>query len=224
MERSLKEAFAGRVSRHAIRWLEEPLAQIESAAERLRGQPGAPPWLGEALLQIENNILKLKSMRQSVVGLGVGLLPAKAPTSIANLLKYLDAEVKEHLSQAGIRLQIEAKADLVPVRAEPFLLWSILSHLIEDARRALAGIPSGGVIQVIAQTTAKGVRLAVFDNAVAVAPKATPSRYLAWPLDRRLRDIESGLVQPVLEYLQAQFSIETRDGVGTIRTILLPKA
>jgi hypothetical protein len=136
----------------------------------------------------------------------------------------VEEELKEHLSQAGIRLQIEAKTDLDPVRAEPFLLWSILSHLIEDARRSLAGIPSGGVIQVIAQTTSKGVRLAVFDNAVAVAPKATPSRYLAWPLDRRLRDIESGLVQPVVEYLQAQFVVETRNGVGTMRTLLLPKA
>jgi signal transduction histidine kinase/signal recognition particle receptor subunit beta len=224
MERSLKEAFAGRVSRHAIRWIEEPLAQIESAAARLRAQPEASSWLGEGLLQIENNILKLKSMRQSVVGLGVGLLPAKAPTSISDLLREVEAELKEHLSQAGIRLQIEAKADLATVRAEPFLLWSILSHLIEDARRSLAGIPSGGVIQVIAQTTSKGVRLAVFDNAVAVAPKATPSRYLAWPLDRRLRDIESGLVQPVVEYLQAQFTVETRTGVGTMRTLVLPKA
>jgi signal recognition particle receptor subunit beta len=224
MERNLKEAFAGRVSRHAIRWVEEPLAQIESATSRLRSQPGAPSWLSDALLMIENNILKLKSMRQSVVGLGVGLLPAKAPTPVWDLLRELEAELKEHLSQAGIRLQVEAKGELVPVRAESFLLWSVLSHLVEDARRSLAGVPSGGVIQVIAQTTAKGVRIGVFDNAVAIAPKSAPSRYLAWPLDRRLRDIEAALVQPVLEYLRAQFAVETRDGVGTIRTLLLPPA
>jgi hypothetical protein len=224
MERSLKEAFAGRVARHAIRWTEEPLGRIEAAASRLRTQPGVPPSLAEGLLQIENNILKLKSMRQSVVGLGVGLLPAKTPTSVPDLLKELEAELKEHLSQAGIRLQVEAKPDLVPVRAEPFLLWSVLSHLVEDARRSLAGISSGGVIQVLAQATANGIRLVIFDNAVAVALKSTPSRYLAWPLDRRLRNIETELVRPVIEYLQAEFVIETRHGVGTIRTLVLPVA
>ncbi len=223
-KRALSEAFSGRLARHAIRWLEEPLSKIESAAARLHQQPDAPNWLTEHLLQIENNILKLKSMRQSVLGLGVGLLPANAPTSIAQLLTELETEIREPLAQSGIRLHVEAKEDMSPVRAEPFLLWSVVSQLVEDARRSLAGISSGGVIQVLAQMTDKGIRVAVFDNAAALNPKSPATRYLSWPLERRFRTIENDIVLPVLEHIKAQLVIETREKVGTVRTLLLPPA
>ncbi len=222
--RSLKETFLGRVTQHAVRWSEEPVARIESAVARLRARSGETEGLAENLLQIENNILKLKNMHQSVMGLGVGLLPAKAPISVNELIGQLDSEFRESLSKVGIRLHVEAKSSLVPVRAEPFLLWSVLAQLVEDARRSLAGVPSGGIIQVLAQGTEKAVRVAVFDNAVGLAPRSPPSRYLAWPMDGRLREIEYGLTQPVMKHLKAQIIVETRDKVGTVRTLLLPPA
>jgi signal recognition particle receptor subunit beta len=224
IKRSLHEAFSGRLARHAVRWLEEPLSKIESAAARLHARPDAPDWLTEHLLQIENNILKLKTMRQSVVGLAVGLLPANAPTPLYQLLIELEEELRDTLQQSGIRIQIEAQKDMSPVRAEPFLLWSVISQLIEDARRSLVGISSGGVIQVLAQTTEKGVRVAVFDNAAAIDPKSQPARFLSWPLDRRLREVEKGILQPVIDHLKAQLVVETREKVGTVRTLLLPPA
>ena len=221
---TLAEAFSGRLAQHAIRWLEDPLSKIESAAARLHRQPDAPNWLTEHLLQIENNILKLKSMRQSVQGLGVGLLPDNAPTSLAELLTELEKEIREPLAQSGIRLHVEAKQDMAPVRAEPFLLWSVVSQLVEDARRSLSGTSAGGVIQVLAQMTDKGIRVAVFDNAAAIHPKSPPTRYLSWPLERRFRTIENDIVRPVLDHIKAQLVIETREKVGTVRTLLLPPA
>ncbi len=224
IERALKEAFVGRVTRHAVRWSEEPVARIESAVARIRAQNSETEGLAESLLQIENNILKLKNMHQSVMGLGVGLLPAKAPISVNELIGQLDSEFRASLSKVGIRLHVEAKSSLVPARAEPFLLWSVLAQLVEDARRSLAGVPSGGIIRVLAQGTEKGVRVAVFDNAAGLAPQSSPSRYLAWPMDARLREIEYGLTGPVLEHLEARLLVETRDKVGTVRTLLLPPA
>jgi signal transduction histidine kinase len=207
-----------------VEWTEEPVAQIESAAARLRARIGQTEGLAEDLLQIENNLLKLKSMHQSVMGLGVGLLPAKSPISVAEMMKQIDNEFRESLSKAGIRLHVETKPNLVPVRAEPFLLWSVLAQLVEDARRSLVGVPTGGIIQVLAQGTVHGVRIAVFDNAVGLAPHSTPTRYLAWPMDRRLREIEHALSRPVLMYLKARVLFETRENVGTVRSLLLPPA
>ena len=110
------------------------------------------------------------------------------------------------------------------LRAEPFLLWSVVSQLVEDARRSLAGSSSGGVIQVLAQRTDQGIRVAVFDNAAAINPKNPPTRYLSWPLERRFRAVENDIVLPVLDHIKAHLVIETREKVGTVRTLLLPSA
>lgn len=224
LERVLRGAFTGRVARHAIHWAEEPLAQIESATSRLRSRSDNPGWLSEDLLQIENNLLKLKAMRQSITGLAAGLLPPKTPTSLEELLREVENEFREPLNEKGIRLQIEVKSALPPLRAEPFLLWSIISHFIEDARRSLAGTSTGGIIRILAMEAEATVQMTIFDNASALASKSAASRYLAWPLDRRLGAIEIGFIEPALEFLKAQLPTETREGIGTVRTLIFPIA
>jgi signal transduction histidine kinase/signal recognition particle receptor subunit beta len=224
LERILRGAFTGRAARHAIHWAEEPLAQIESVTARLRARPDNPGWLSESLLQIENNLLKLKAMRQSITGLAAGLLPPKTPTPLEELLREVENEFRGPLKENGIELQIEAKPALPPLRAEPFLLWSILYHFIEDARRSLAGTSTGGIIRVLATEDEDTVHLTIFDNASALAPKSSPSRYLAWPFERRLGAIETSFIEPAMEFLKAQFSVEIREGVGTVRNLIFPIA
>ena len=108
--------------------------------------------------------------------------------------------------------------------AEPFLLRGMFYSLVETSRRRLAGTQNG-VIRVVAQAEGNVARLSFFDNLIAVSnAQSHPSRYLTWPLERRLTGTTIEVIGGIVEYFRGKWSEETREAVGTVRTIILPFA
>ena len=125
-------------------------------------------------------------------------------------------------TEQGIRFVVEIKPGVHPVYAEPFLLRGLVYTLIENSRRRLLGA-GGGVIRILVQPDTNGARISIFDNLIAVSNAlSAPARFLAWPLERRLTDVTNELMQSVVEYFQGSWAQETREAVGTVRTIVLP--
>jgi hypothetical protein len=136
----------------------------------------------------------------------------------------LKDELGPALQEQGIRFIVEIKAGVRPVYAEPYLLRGLIYTLIDNSRRRLTGA-GGGIIRILVAPDTHGTRISIFDNLIAVSNAlSAPARFLSWPLERRLTDVTDELMQSVVEYFQGRWAEETRETIGTVRTIVLPTA
>ena len=222
LKQSLRSAFRGRVAEGATYSLDAPLGGIDQTLYRMRSHPDAPHWLAQEIQHVDGYASHVKFMRQTLLDLRAGRLPARVPTPISELLSRLEQELGPGLTEQGIRFLVEIKPGVRPVFAEPFLLRGLVYTLIENSRRRLSGA-GGGVIRILVQPDTHGVRISIFDNLIAVSNAlSAPARFLDWPLERRLTDMTHELMQSVVEYFQGRWAQETREAVGTVRTIVLP--
>ncbi len=222
LKQSLRSAFRGRVAEGATYGLDGPLGGIDQTLIRARSRPDAPHWLAQEIQHIESHVSHIKFMRQTLLDLRAGGLPGREPVPVAELLARLDQELGQGLTEEGIRFIVEIKSGVHPVYAEPFLLRGLVYTLIENSRRRLLGA-GGGVIRILVQPDTNGARISIFDNLIAVSNAlSAPARFLDWPLERRLTDVTNELMQSVVEYFQGSWAQETREAVGTVRTIVLP--
>lgn len=224
LKQSFRVAFRGRVAEGAAHGLDTPLGGVEAALVRMRGRPDAPPWLEPEMRHIESSVSNVKFMRQTLLDLRAGRLPGRIPTPLPDILSRLERELGPALKELGIRFVVEIKPGVRPVYAEPFLLRGLVHTLIDTSRRRLV-TAGGGVIRILVQPGTHGARISIFDNLIAVSNAvSSPARYLAWPLERRITEATNEVMQGVVEYFQGSWSEETRESVGTVRTIVLPTA
>jgi mutual gliding-motility protein MglA len=224
LKQSLRSAFRGRVAEGATYGLDMPLGSIDASMVRMRARRDAPAWLHQELEDVEASVSHIKFMRQTLLDLRAGRLPGRVPTPVTEILSRLEAELGTSLTEQGIRFIVEVKPGVRPVYAEPYLLRGLLYTLIDNSRRRLSGA-GGGVIRVLVQPDTHGARVSIFDNLIAVSNAlSAPARFLSWPLERRLTDVTNELMQSVVEYFQGRWAEETRETIGTVRTIVLPTA
>ncbi|HXV65531.1 MAG TPA: hypothetical protein VEK15_32850 [Vicinamibacteria bacterium] len=222
LKQNLRSTFRGRIAEGAAYGLDGPLRDAAGALFRMRTRSDTPQWLSQEIQQLEASISSVKFIRQMIMDLRAGRLPGRVPTPIQETLGRLEHELANGLNEQGIRFVVDVKAGVRPVYAEPFLLRGLLYTLIENSRRRLAGA-GGGVIRIIVQPDTHGARISLFDNLIAVSNAlSSPARFLSWPLERRLAEVTHELMQSVVEYFQGRWAEETREAIGTVRTIILP--
>ena len=222
LKQSLRSAFRGRVAEGAAYGLDVPISGIDASLVRMRARPDIPPWIQGEFSQVESALSNVKFMRQTLLDLRSGRLPGRVPTPLNEILSRLESELSPALTEQGIRFLVEIKPGVRPVYAEPYLLRGLLDTIIDNSRRRLAGA-GGGVIRILVQPDTDGARLSIFDNLIAVSNAlSAPARFLSWPLERRLTDVTNELMRSVVEYFQGRWAEETRETIGTVRTIVLP--
>ncbi len=222
LKQNLRSAFRGRVAEGATHGLDAPLGSIDISLNRLRQRPDAPPWLAEEIQQIDGGLSSVKFMRQTLLDLRAGRLPGRVPTPVTEIVSRLEDELGPALHEQGIRFIVEIKSGVRPVYAEPYLLRGLIYTLIDNSRRRLTGA-GGGIIRILIAPDTHGTRVSIFDNLIAVSNAlSAPARFLSWPLERRLTDVTDELMQSVVEYFQGRWADETRETIGTVRTIVLP--
>ena len=91
-------------------------------------------------------------------------------------------------------------------------------------RRRLQGRSSGGLIRIIAKNADSFARISIFNNAAALVSYDDPSHSLSWPLERQLTGNERDLVRTVMGHFGGQWSVETREKIGTVWTLAFKNA
>jgi signal recognition particle receptor subunit beta len=223
LEAITKDALAGQLAQRVFRSAEGPIDRIISSVYRLRSRTGAPDWLVDGLAEIEDTVFHLQKMGRALAAFGEEDLPPTERIALTSLLADVEKDFRVPLAEAGISLQIENKAGEGFVRAEPVLLRALVGGLIGNARWCLDGITSGGVVRVIVPATDTNVQISVFHNAAAMASRRAPAQALAWPFDRRLSAVNLRLVETLAGYFQGELKTETRERIGTMTTVFLPK-
>ncbi|NJK82135.1 MAG: HAMP domain-containing histidine kinase [Chloroflexaceae bacterium] len=147
------------------------------------------------------------------------------PTAPRDLLENVAAAFAEQAAAQGVRLCVEAPADLPAVLVDPQRLTQVLANLVSNALRHT---PEGGSVTLAGSATLQGVLLAVHDTGRGIAPDDLPHIFdRFWKADRaRRRSGGTGLGLAIARQIvlahRGEITARSTLGTGTTITITLP--
>lgn len=223
-EMARQEQFMGSFAHE----LKTPMTSIIGYADLLRGQSLDPQEAQEAANYIFSEGKRLESLSLKLLDL---LLTEHRSLSFvttdpAPLIERLTAHLQPVYRSGGITLQSRCESGLC--RLEPDLFASVLTNLLDNARKAL---DRGGNIFVLGKRLPEGYEIQVLDNGRGVPEEAL--RHLTeafYRVDKSRSRAQGGaglgltLCSRILELHGGSISFRSREGVGTIVTVLLPHA
>jgi signal transduction histidine kinase len=144
------------------------------------------------------------------------------------LIQQAAVTFEHQARQKGIRLELDAKADLPPIRADEARMAQVMGNLIGNALRYTP--PDGQIVLGAARQGAR-VRLTVRDTGQGIAPGDLPfifDRFYRAEKSRVQENGESGLglaiARAIVEAHGGTIEASSTPGAGTTFTILLPAA
>lgn len=219
-----QEAFVA----NAAHELRSPLASMQLRLEMIDAHGQADPGLvSEYLRKLRDEVSALHHMTEELLTLSVTADPERSTRTSEDLapLLYEVADQYGPLAQhAGLRLQSQLPAHLTPVPANRAELAMVFRNLLNNA---IKFTPAGGDVTLEARETANAVEVRVSDTGRGIAPEALPHIF-----DRFFREDRSdhrgaglglALVKAVVESHGGEVAVQSRQGVGSMFTVRLPK-
>ena len=204
------------------------MTSIIGYADLLRGQSLDPQEAQEAANYIFSEGKRLESLSLKLLDL---LLTEQRSLRFvaadpAPLIERLTAHLQPVYRGGGITLQSRCEPGLC--RLEPDLFASVLTNLLDNARKAL---DRGGNIFVLGKRLPEGYEIQVLDNGRGMPEEALLHLTEAfYRVDKSRSRAQGGaglgltLCSRILELHGGTISFRSREGVGTIVTVLLPHA
>jgi signal recognition particle receptor subunit beta len=198
--------LVGRLSEQAILEMGPPLDRLFATLGRLRTEQGLREnWMAE-LKGMGVELARAKRYRDAVLGFMVGQPPSMELIQLAPVFHGVRAWTAESLERHSVRLETTEPSPSDRVRADPFLLRSVLAALVERSERELSGHP-GGLIQLSSRIENGRAYIRVSDNIAAVrSGRDGATDYVSWTLDGKAMHWPLSFVQNVVEYFQGQWS------------------
>ena len=197
--------LVGRLAEQAILEMGPPLDRLFATIGRLRTESDLrESWQAE-LRGMASELTRAKRYRDAVLGFMAGQPASVDLIQLAPVFHGVRAWTADSLERHSIRLEATEPAATDRVRADAFLLRSVLAALVERSERELAG-HSGGIIQLSSRIENGRVYIRVADNVSAVKTGRDGSDYAAWTLERNGMRWPLSFVHNVVEYFQGQWS------------------
>jgi hypothetical protein len=219
-------ALVGRLAEQAILEMGPPLDRLFATIGRLRaghdlrdGGEGRESWLSE-LRGMGADLTRAKRYRDTVLGFMAGQPASVDLIQLAPVFHGVRAWTAESLERHSIRLEATEPAATDRVRADAFLLRSVLAALVERSERELSGHP-GGLIQISSRIENGKAYIRVADNISAVKSARDGGDYASWTLERNGMKWPLSFVHNVVEYFQGQWTTAATQR-GNELTMVLP--
>ncbi len=203
--------LVGRLAEQAILEMGPPLDRLFATIGRLRtehdfreGREGHEGFQSE-LRGMGAELTRAKRYRDTVLGFMAGQPASVELIQLAPVFHGVRAWTADSLERHSIRLEATEPAATDRVRADAFLLRSVLAALVERSERELSGHP-GGLIQLSSRIENGRVYIRVADNILAVKSARDGVDYAAWTLERNGMRWPLSFVHNVVEYFQGQWS------------------
>jgi len=175
---------------------------------------------GHHLLDVINDVLDLSKVEYGKLELN------EEPVDVAEVVEACLRLIRTRAEAAQLRLDCALGDGLPALRADTRRLKQILLNLLSNAVKFT---PAGGRVLLTAESTAEGFRLAVSDTGIGIADadleKAlSPFGQVDSSLARRYQGTGLGLPlsKAMVELHGGRLAIESRVGIGTTVSILLP--
>jgi signal recognition particle receptor subunit beta len=201
MERT---ALVGRLAEQAILEMGPPLDRLFGTVGRLRTEHDLREgWLAE-LRGMGTELTRAKRYRDAVLGFMAGQPASIDLIQLAPVFHGVRAWTADSLERHSIRLETTEPGVADRVRADPFLLRSVLAALVERSERELTGHP-GGLIQISSRFENGRAYIRVADN-VASVKTVHGADYANWTLERNGLKWPLSFVHNVVEHFQGQWT------------------
>jgi mutual gliding-motility protein MglA len=198
--------LVGRLAEQAILEMGPPLDRLFATLGRLRTEHDLrEEWLTE-IRGMATELTRAKRYRDAVLGFMAGQPPPMDLIHLAPVFHGVRAWTADSLERHSVRLEAMEPAPADRVRADAFLLRSVLAALVERSEKELSGHP-GGLIHLSSRMENGKAYIRVADNLAAVrAGKDGAGDYVAWTLDRNAMRWPLSFVHNVVQYFQGQWS------------------
>jgi signal recognition particle receptor subunit beta len=213
--------LVGRLAEQAVLEMGPPLDRLFATLGRLRTEHDLPEeWLTE-LRGMATELTRAKRYRDAVLGFMAGQPPSMDLIQLAPVFHGVRAWTADSLERHSVRLEATEPAPADRVRADPFLLRSVLAALVERSEKELSGHP-GGLIQLSSRIENGKAYIRVADNLAAVRnPRDGAGDYASWTLERNSMRWPLSFVHNVVQYFQGQWSASAT-ARGNELTMVLP--
>ena len=218
--------LVGRLAEQAILEMGPPLDRLFATIGRLRtehdrndGREGREGWQAE-LRGMGAELIRAKRYRDTVLGFMAGQPASVDLIQLAPVFHGVRAWTAESLERHSIRLEATEPAATDRVRADAFLLRSVLAALVERSERDLSGHP-GGLIQLSSRIENGRAYIRVADNIAAIKTARDGGDYASWTLERNGMRWPLSFVHNVVEYFQGQWTTAATPR-GNELTMVLP--
>ena len=212
-------APVGRLSEQAILEMGPSIDRLFATVGRMRTESTLPPNWANELRGMGTELSRAKRYRDAVLGFMVGQPPSMDLIPLAPVFHGVRAWTQESLERHAIKLETREPAPSDRVRADAFLLRSVLTALVERSEHDLSG-HGGGLIQISSRIESGRAYIRVADNVGAVRT-ARDSEYIGWPLGQSALVWPLSFVHNVVQHFQGQWSTETTSE-GNELTMILP--
>lgn len=198
--------LVGRLAEQAILEMGPPLDRLFATLGRVRTEHDLPAeWLGE-IRGMATELTRAKRYRDSVLAFMAGQPPSVDLIHLAPVFHGVRAWTADSLERHSVRLEATEPAPADRVRADPFLLRSVLAALVERSEKELSGHP-GGLIQLASRMENGKAYIRVTDNLATVRTgKEGAGDYVSWTLERNAMRWPLSFVHNVVQYFQGQWT------------------
>jgi signal transduction histidine kinase len=141
-------------------------------------------------------------------------------SSLQDLLKNLITLFQEEASTQGITLQAEWKDDLSPVRMDSEKLTQAFINIMKNGMQAMG---KGGILRIETHSFKDRVSVVVSDSGSGIPPDQM-EKIFNYYYTTKEKGVGLGLpiAHRIIEAHRGQLSVESKAGVGTKVTIILP--
>ena len=176
---------------------------------------------GRHLLDLINDILDLSKVEAGRLEL------RESRVDISQVTEVCERLVRERARNGGVRLVFDLPRQAPRVWADDVKLKQVLLNLVSNA---IKFTPSGGQVTVAAGFDSEGMlRLSVADSGIGMRPEdiplaLQPFRQIDNALTRKYSGTGLGLplAKALIELHGGRLEIDSRPGIGTTATIVLP--
>jgi signal transduction histidine kinase len=212
--------------------LRTPLTSVRAMIEALAdGMIDDPETVQRYLKTAQRDICSLSVLIDDLFEISQmdagGLVIQREPGSLADLVSDTLESFSELAGRKSIRLQGSVADDVDPVEMDVQRIGRVLSNLVSNALRHT---PSGGRVDIQAQTCQDGVCVVVRDSGEGIQPADLPhlfERFFRGDKSRSRSTGGSGLglaiARGLVEAHGGSIQVESQPGQGAVFTFTLPK-
>ncbi|HYN48275.1 MAG TPA: HAMP domain-containing sensor histidine kinase, partial [Candidatus Nanopelagicales bacterium] len=212
--------------------LRTPLAALRMNTELLQGQAGSDPAIRTEFLAtsrgqldrldwLAHNLLELSKLESGLLRLDL------RPDDLRSTAESAFEQAEPAARRRGVAMELRLPPDPVRIRHDPQRIGQVAANLLGNA---IKFTPSGGSVVLTLEPHRDGARLEVRDTGVGIDASEIPhvfERFYRGSRANEARGSGSGLglaiVRSIVDMHGGRIAVESRVGVGTAFTVILPR-